>query len=44
MKYDKPEVTVVDLALHAVRGGKAITHVVDSSFEMTTSGAYEADE
>jgi hypothetical protein len=46
MKYTKPEVTVLALALSAVQlGGKPFGHPQDSDIpDVTTNGAYEADE
>jgi hypothetical protein len=43
MKYEKPKVSA-ELAVRAIQGGKNITRQIDSSFEMTTAAAYEADE
>jgi hypothetical protein len=45
MRYDKPEVAVLGLALLAVQGQhKDTTKIADAQFEVTTPNAYEADE
>jgi len=43
MKYDKPEVAVVELALRAVRSGQKGTNYAQDS-DYVTHAAYEADE
>lgn len=45
MKYEKPEVTVLGPALHAVKHqSKEQTFGMDQYAEVTTPLAYEADE
>jgi hypothetical protein len=43
MKYDKPKVIALDLAISAIQGGKGISSKPDNP-QFETTAAYEADE
>lgn len=45
MKYEKPEVTTLEPAIHAIHGGKGVSSNPDNGGgSYLTMSAYEADE
>ncbi len=44
MKYDKPEILVLESAVNAIQGGKGFDDIDSPNQGLTTVSAYEADE